>query len=469
VLALEYLRRARRATPETELKALSYINLGYQRLLTFEIEGGGFDWYGKPPANILLSAYGLLQLSDMAKVYEIDGRILDRTREFLFKNQKPDGSWAMPQRAVSTWHGVQGDLVVTSYIAWSVAESGYRGKPLDGAIAWIEKHLDQATEPYSLAMAANALASHDPKSKAASKVLGTLDKMKIEQDRAAFWKQGGATAFHAQGDYASVETTALAAYAMIRAQSHQNTVNAALAYLVKMKDARGTWGSTSATILSLRALLAGMGGQRQEGTAVVKLSLNGAEREVKIAPDQADVMQYVAFRDGESELARVGSNAIRVRTEGETHGMAQVVARYFIPWSDVREEEKVKPLEIKVEYDRASLAIDETLKANVTMRYRGSAATFMVIADLGIPPGFTVGRDAFEKMVQQGAIDRFDMTARQIILYFGKMAPGQEVKFGYELYPKYPIKAKTPKSSAYEYYSPDRRDDAEPVEIEVKQ
>ena len=73
MLVLEYLRRARRMTPEIEMKAVEYINLGYQRLLNFEVDGGGFDWYGNPPANLVLSAYGLVEFTDMAKVYEIDG------------------------------------------------------------------------------------------------------------------------------------------------------------------------------------------------------------------------------------------------------------------------------------------------------------------------------------------------------------------------------------------------------------
>ena len=91
----------------------------------------------------------------------------------------------------------------------------------------------------------------------------------------------------------------------------------------------------------------------------------------------------------------------------------------------------------------------------------------MVIADLGIPPGFTVEPSAFEKMVADGRIDRYSQTARQITLYFGRVKPGAVETFGYELHPKYPIRVKTPKSEAYEYYTPDRRAEARPQQIEV--
>jgi len=455
-------------TREVEMKALEYINVGYQRLLTFEVDGGGFDWYGKPPANIILSAYGLLEFSDMAKVYEIDPRVIERTRQWLFKQQKADGSWPMPARTAWSWQGLSGDFIVTSYVAWSLAESGTKGKEVVNAINWMKAHLGEAKDAYAMALAANAFASFDAKSKETEELLAKLDDKKVEDrdTKTVSWRQDGSTAFYAQGEYANVETTALVAYAMMKTPSFANTVNQALAYLVKMKDARGTWGSTSATILALRALLKGMGGQEQKGTADVSFTLNGTKRSIQITPEQSDVMQYIFFRDGEKELAKVGKNEIAIETKGESNAMYQVVARYYVPWKDVKTEE-TKPLDIEIKYDRTKLTTDDVLVANVTMRYHGKAPTFMICMDLGVPPGFVVDHSSFEKMVTDKRIDKFGTTARQITLYFGTIQPEQVVTFSYELRAKYPIKAKTPKSTAYEYYAPDRKGEAEPVEIEV--
>ena len=41
--------------------------------------------------------------------------------------------------------------------------------------------------------------------------------------------------------------------------------------------------------------------------------------------------------------------------------------------------------------------------------------------------------------------------------------------FEYTLKPKYPIKAKTPASVAYEYYTPANRGEAKPVELVVEE
>ena len=61
-----------------EAKAEGYIGNGYQRLLTFEVPGGGFSWFGQAPANKILTAYGLMEFSDMAKVYDVDPRLIEQ-------------------------------------------------------------------------------------------------------------------------------------------------------------------------------------------------------------------------------------------------------------------------------------------------------------------------------------------------------------------------------------------------------
>lgn len=455
MLALDYLRRSRKTTPEIEMRAVEFINVGYQRLLTFEVSGGGFDWYGNPPANVVLSAYGLLEFSDMAKVYDIDDRVIERTRAFLLSKQRGDGSWEMPPQTSWSWTGLSGDFIVTSYVAWSLAEAGEKRDAIDRARAWIRKNLAEAKDNYALALAANALGDEE--------MLAKLDQKKVEdaEKKVTYWKQD-ATAFYGRGDFACVETTALAAYAMMKSNRYASTVNGALAYLARMKDANGTWGSTSATILALRAILKGMVGQEQKERSVVRMALNGHAKRIAIEPDQSDVLQFVDLTPG----VRAGSNEVSIEVDGVTNSMYQLVARYYLPWNRV-EPEKRKPLEVEVTYDRTTLSKDDVLTANVSMTYLGDRPTFMIVLDLGIPPGFTIDPKPFEQMVAAKRIDKYSMTAKQITLYFGTLQPADRVAFQYALRAKYPLKAKTPKSEAYEYYAPDRRAESRPVEIEV--
>jgi len=80
-------------TPEIQLESEQYIAQGYQRLLTFEVAGGGFSLFGEAPAQPMLTAYGLMEFSDMSRVYYVDPALIERTAQWLMGRQQGDGSW----------------------------------------------------------------------------------------------------------------------------------------------------------------------------------------------------------------------------------------------------------------------------------------------------------------------------------------------------------------------------------------
>ena len=167
-------------------------------------------------------------------------------------------------------------------------------------------------------------------------------------------------------------------------------------------------------------------------------------------------------------LVREGKNTVAIQTSGKGSLAYQIVATHYLPWP--REAvEVLKEMEIDVRYDATALKTDDTLGCEVTIRYNRPGAAQMTIVDLGIPPGFEVIPDGFADVKDRGVIQRYTMTGRQVILYFEEI-PGQEpVTFRYRMRAKFPVKAKTPPSTVYQYYEPSSRDDAEPVELTVQQ
>ena len=88
------MKRTKKVTPEVSAKAEGYIANGYQRLLTFEVPGGGFSWFGNAPANKILTSYGLMEFSDMSKVHDVDSKVIARTQQWLARQQQANGSWS---------------------------------------------------------------------------------------------------------------------------------------------------------------------------------------------------------------------------------------------------------------------------------------------------------------------------------------------------------------------------------------
>jgi hypothetical protein len=404
----------------------------------------------------------------MAKVYPIDKGVIDRTQKWLLKQQAQDGTWSN----IGATHGEtiaalgNPKLLLTSYVAWALIDSGLRSPEVKKAVAYIQKHIGDAQDnAYILALAANALAAWDAKDDRTFAVLKKLDKMRkaIPEWKACCFETRGQSLTYAHGDSLTIETTALTVLAMARTGGFTNSINQALVYLVKAKGAGGTWGTTSATILSLKALLAGMGGGKQKGKVGFTILVNGkAAAKGEVTEENADVMQTFDLK----AYTRSGKNEVQLQATGETNLMYQIVGRHYESWQ--RHPAPSKPaLDVSVSYDRTKLSTKDLLKAKATLKYNGERPTYMVIVDLGIAPGFTVDAGDFAEMVAAKKIKKFSVTARQVTLYIGDVKPGDVMTFGYTLKPKYPIKAKTPATVAYEYYTPKNRATAKPVELQV--
>jgi uncharacterized protein YfaS (alpha-2-macroglobulin family) len=478
VLVMDYLQSTNQASPEVQMKAEQYINLGYQRLTTFEVAGGGFSLFGNPPADRMLTAYGLMEFTDMARVHPIDEAMIGRAADWLLSEQKGDGSWENDRGLVheQSWSSLGNErLPVTAYIVWALTEAGYEDlTSTEKGLDYVREFWNDAQDAYALALVANALAVADPEGSATGKALDQLASMASVEGNGAYWKSGIATFMGATGQTGSIETTALAAYAFLRAERHTDLANQALTYLIQQKDSYGTWHSTQATVLTLKALLLSVrkGG---EGTdATVQVSLNGEETDpIRITADNFDVVQLVSFTD----KPILGDNKVRVRVEGKGNMMIQISSRYYLPWDKVPTLALAQsPMDIAVSYDRTQLAVNDVIEVSVHVELREGAAR-QAIVDLGIPPGFEVMSEDLADLVARDSdlppdyegikFSRFDLTGRQIIVYLEGLKAGQPLDFSYRIRARYPIKAQTPPSSAYDYYNPSVSAVLAPAAIEV--
>ena len=84
----------------------------------------------------------------------------------------------------------------------------------------------------------------------------------------------------------------------------------------------------------------------------------------------------------------------------------------------------------------------------------------MVMVDLGIPPGFEASGEDFAELVDMtrgkdgGKLEKYTITAKQVILYLDGLSPRQAAEFTYRLRAKFPVRAQTPSARVYEYYNP---------------
>ena len=471
-LVLDYLRSTEQGSPEIELKALDYLHQGYQRLLTFECTGGGFVWFGDPaPANVILSAMGVLEFSDMGRVIDIDPAVVTRTVDWLVTAQEPDGHWHTDQG--SEFATVQyDDVKTTAFVTWALGEGGHAASSTSSAVTWLNGHTLADQDVYSVAMIANALVAADPGAGPTVAALVELAaRAVIDDDGPVHWEYEGSSFNYSGGgsgtaaNPTSIEVTALAVQAFATAGQHLDLVGGALEFLAAQKDGLGNYGTTHATILTLRAMIRSLSNKTEEGEGTVTVTLDGQPvGKVVITEENRNVFHLLEL-GGQVDLSTPA--ALGITYQGTGNLMYQVrwsgyqpVADTGMPAGDV--------LGISVSYDKTTLAVNDTVLVTVEVENKTEGTLPMVLVDLGLPPGFAVITAKLDAAVSDGAIMKYELPGQQISVYLEALKPKETVTILYELQAKYPLKAVAKSSSAYLYYETTTRSGTAGAEFTVE-
>jgi len=444
VMALAYMRANGLDNPEAAAKATRYIQMGYQRLLSFEVKGGGFDWFGRGPANVVLTAYGLMEFADMAKVHNVDPDLLARTAGWL-ADQQSTGGWRFrggcfhePFTGDDTGH-----LAITAYVTWAIATHRPDHQAAKRGAGYITSYLDTISSDYTLALCANALRA--ARSPSADKVVAQLagKARRVGKDQ-AYWQVGA-------GRH-DVKATSLAILAMRGEARYDGLVNDALRWLSSRRDPSGTWGATQSTIMALKALTQGAskaGGKRDADVALAIRTVGAKTPPVEMnVPAAASDAVHTAVIE---PPAAGNSMRLDVDAKGADGLPYQVVIHYY---TQAPTPAAQAPVQIKVDYDRSRLEVGQSVTVKATITNTSDATANMLLADVGTPPGFSVDTTGLEKLRAAARIERYTVTSHGVIFYISKLNARTSITLEYRMTAKIPLKAQAAPTTVYPYYEP---------------
>ncbi|HMC64133.1 MAG TPA: alpha-2-macroglobulin family protein, partial [Gemmataceae bacterium] len=126
LLILNYLKESDQTRPELEKRARDLLDRGYQRLIAYEClntqknQREGYEWFGgAAPAHEALTAYGLLEFRDMAKVHDVNPEMVERTRQYLMSRKDGKGGFQRNPRALDSF-GAAPEHITNAYIVWAI-------------------------------------------------------------------------------------------------------------------------------------------------------------------------------------------------------------------------------------------------------------------------------------------------------------------------------------------------------------
>ncbi len=458
-----------------------YLQKGYERLLGYQTESGGFSyWGGNDKPDVALTAYALRFLSDARAFIDVDETTLKRAKSWLAENQNPNGTWST-RYDTETSENFGRTLKITTYVVRALAEtvtdedSGSTNSALEMGLLRLKQDNASIDEPYSLANLGLAYAADGEPEKAAE-VAKRVSALAKREGQNVYWNLETNTPFFGWGTAGRIETTALVVQLLQKVKTGKNNselVSGGISFLLKNKDRYGVWYSTQATINVLEAFSVSLSPDSDDDTEETKSTatvfVNGEKvKDIELPPANEPGVPIMVGLTGKLSA---NSNKIEVKTAAKQTLQAQVVARHYINWSDFvgsdRDISSSRQLALDYSCDKYNAKPTEEVSCKVKAERVGFQGYGMLLAEIGIPPGADVDRASLDRAKKEDwSFSRYDVLPDRIIVYMWSKAGGSE--FGFKFKPRYGINAQTPASTVYDYYNEEAKAIVRPMRFVIR-
>jgi hypothetical protein len=482
VLILNYLKESDLARPEIEQNARRLLASGYRQLTSFECidpqqqnRRQGYEWFGQTaPPHEALTAYGLLEFSDMARVHPVDQAMVERTRKYLLGQRDGHGGFKKNPRALDSF-GRAPDHITNAYIVWALTEAG--DDNLDVELKALLEKAGSSKDPYFLALVGNSLINRNR----AAEGVDVLKRLAAMQ-KADGHVDGAQTSITSSGGRdLDIETTALATLAWLKANrpaDFKESLEKAAKWLGTQRGGYGGFGSTQSTILALKALIGYTKLNRRTAEAgELKLFVGDGAVPVAVRAFPAGTQDALVVNLPTEELLRPGKNPVRLEMTGRNRFPYTLSWTYNTLKPDNADD---CPVHLTAALDRTTAKEGETVRLTATVENKTGKGQGMAVAVLGLPGGLKVPEDMkqLKEMARlrdndtkPGLISHFEIDPgrpRELVLYWRDLAPQQKIEVSVDLICNIPGEYRGAASRAYLYYNADRKYWAPPLSVTIR-
>jgi hypothetical protein len=455
VMAQQYFLTHTGVDPATIEKARSLLDVSYKKLIGFESGSRGYEWFGADPGHEALTAYGLLQFTDMSHVRAVDKDMLDRTRAWLLSRRDGKGGFNMNAKALDSFGRAPLDTT-NAYIVWALIESGEKG--LDKEIAAVKTSAVSTQDSYIVALGANTLAAAGDQTGARQ----LMDKLAKKQESAGNVTGAVTSITRSGGDALSIETTALAVLAWIRDPGYAAQVQKGLQWIVG-ENKSGRFGSTQSTVLALRSIVAyDNANARPKAPGRIILTVDGRPVGEPLAVTASNQGALV-MPDFARDLAP-GKHTVALKMEDGSSMPVSISVKYN---SLLPESAKEAQVGLQVMLRDSQIQEGSVTEAVVFIANKSDQAIPTPVAIVGIPGGLEVRHDQLKELVKSGRIDAYEVTGREVVLYWRYLRANDKFDIPLSLVAAIPGSYTGPASRAYLYYTDEFKNWAPGLKVNI--
>ncbi|HEY5924791.1 MAG TPA: MG2 domain-containing protein [Kofleriaceae bacterium] len=459
IMVLSYLATNDAADAALVQKTQGTLDRGYKLLTGYETKQKGYEWFGQTPGHEALTAYGLMEFADMAKVYDVDKSMVDRTADWLMSRRDGKGGFLRSSTALDSF-GRAGEPTTNAYIMWALAEAK-RTKGMDKELGGQKSLGDSTKDPYLMALATNtALLAQLPEASAFVKKLAAM------QGKDGAFDGAKESITMSGGESLTIETTSLATLALIKASpnnEYESQIRRAVDFLNTKRSGYGQWSNTQATILGLKALTAySEYAKAMQASGSATLIVNGVEAGT------------IAFEKGRKE-ALVWSDFAGKLKPGKNTVEVKLVGQAALPYSIAIDYRSARPqssaaakVTVSTQLAKQTVKLGEGVKLRARIENTTKDGLPMTLARVGIPGGLTFQTWQLKELRDKGAIDFYETRPREVILYWRALAPSAKKDIDLDLLAATPGSYEAPATSAYLYYTAEDKAWTAPVKVNVE-
>ncbi|MEX0966106.1 MAG: carboxypeptidase-like regulatory domain-containing protein [Bacteroidia bacterium] len=459
ILVLDYLRESGTLQPDVEKKALALLDKGYKRLITFETQKKGYDWFGKAPGHQALTAYGLMEFNDMAQVYGgVSEAMVSRTAGWLMNERDGKGGFARNSRQLDGFGGADNDIT-NAYIVNALTQAGYRN--ISREIESVAKAAFKSKDPYQLALVAPVLR----KTGSSEDADNMLAQLVMQQQPDGSWIGASRSITNSSGRNLALETTALALLAILeQPKNRHQEIRSAVNFIMENRSGYGGFGSTQATILCLKALTS--------YTRFAKRTKEPGTLTVMVNGKKAGQTSWEADREGVinvQDLApffKSGKNRIIIKFKGMNEPIPfSLLAKWNEP---LPPSDSACRLALDVKLSAKVAEHGETVRLTSTIANKTSEPLASPIAIIGIPAGLSPQPWQLRELQEKEAFDYYEIWDNNIVFYFRGLNPHEIKTIHLDLRSEIKGRFEGEAASAYLYYDNDAKSWASAGAITVR-
>jgi hypothetical protein len=447
ILVLNYLNECDSDEEDVKEKAKRLIEQGYNKLAAYETPTGGFDWYGKSPGSLSLSAYGLLEFSDMKKVHDIvSDKMIENTKKWIL--ERSDGNGGFIEISSRYGFGYADPDITNAYVVWALAESETQG--IDKEVNHIYNQALQSTDPYLIGLSCNALFAYDLNEKA-EKLLKKL--CSYQQEKGQF-KGALHSITRSTGNSLDIETTAFAILALLESSNINNIVlTKSVDWLLSQRSSYGKFGSTQGTVMALKAITAfARYSKRTSEDGLISLYVD--DKLVTQLKYEKDQKGSLSFEDLEQFLSE-GNHKIKVEYSDVKKPLPYSLG---INWtSRTPSTASNAPLQIETEINQQAIELGENLRLSIQLTNKTDKGLPSSIAIVGIPGGLSLQPWQLKELQENETFDYYEIVGDELILYYRQMLPEEIREINLDLKSEIKGTYEGIASRAYLYYTDENK------------